>query len=171
MTETLKQITLKQIIERQEEIKVRTAELDAMIKSFEEQEEAKANFPRKGDIYYYIDEDGDIMFEEYDGSVFDIDVFANGNGYPTEEKAEFEREFRKVKYEMEKCGGVFSDKLNRDEWFMLKRGEGAVVIDVTVTRWTVPNMWFPDHKSAHKAIETIGDERLLKYWFNEGVQE
>lgn len=152
-----------------EQIKQKQAELDALIRAFEEQEESP-EFPNRGDTYYYITEEGYIEWECCNCDSFDEDVFANGNGFPTKEKAEFEREFRKVKYEMERCGGVFSDKINRDELYYLKRGE-VVYIESTSLVYYVPSMWFPDYASALKALETIGDERLLEYWFRVEVQE
>ncbi|MBR5216227.1 MAG: hypothetical protein IKV80_08415 [Bacteroidales bacterium] len=146
-----------------EELKQKYTELGAMIRSFEEREEAE--FPKNGDTYYYIVADGIIVPSTFETTDYDINIVESGNAFRTKEEAEFEREFRKVKREMERCGGVWKTKRGKETAYGLKLLNGELHIEDWRTDDTLPVFWFSTEEAAQKAIDTIGEERLLKYWF------
>jgi hypothetical protein len=160
-------VTLRQVIERMNELKEKQTELEAMVKSFEEQE---TEFPKNGDVVYVINALGEV-FEAFYKCETDKGSFSIGNIFRTKEEAKFAVEQFKVIAEMKRCGGVFIDKHNRDEYFFLTRLRKDVYIGGTKLICETPSMFFNDYDSALKALNTIGEERLLKYWFCVEVEE
>lgn len=167
MTVTLEQIIIAQedIKVMQKEIKLRQDDLEAMIKAYEEQEETE--FPKDGDTYYFINPNGSIQPETYELE-YDREAYLIGNCFRTKEEAEFAVECLKVLAELKRCGGKIEYKRYTLEGkdFFISYLDGEILvhsIDSFLGDW---KMWFPTKEAAQKAIDTIGEERLLKYWFN-----
>lgn len=150
-----------------EAIKQKQSELEAMIKAYEEQQE-EAEFPKKGECYYCITSGG-IKLYRCNDSWYDHYHIARGLFGKTKKEAEFKEECLKVFAELERCGGVFRTKMNNGCEFYLRLETYQPELNVGVKRWSnrgfAPNMWFPTEETAQKALDTIGEERLLKYWF------
>ncbi len=152
-----------------EKIKQKLTELEAMIKAYEEQ--AEAEFPKAGDTYYAINSNGLIHPEIYE-LAYDEEAYSIGNCFRTQEEAEFAAEQLKVIAEMKRCGGVWKTKRDNGTVFKIHiiythpaRKEYSVTYSSCMTLYTTPEMYFPTKEAVQKAIDTIGEERLLKYWF------
>lgn len=169
MAVTLEQIILAQedIKVMQEETKLRQDALEAMIKAYEEQQE-EAEFPKDGDTYYFIDEDGLIDSKKYSEiHAFDQRKFSIGNCFRTKEEAKFAVEQFKVIAEMRGCGGVFNRARNDSICYVIRFEHISLTLSVVnrIGSSEAPIFMFPTEEAARKAIDTIGKERLLKYWF------
>jgi hypothetical protein len=147
-----------------DELRKKYEELGKMIKSFEEQQK-EAEFPKEGDTYYLINSNGSIHLETYE-LAYDEEVYSIGNCFRTKEEAEFAVEQRKVIAEMKRCDGVWKVKRDSEGEYCLRFSYARTIVkDVSFSYAEYPEMWFPTEEAAQKAIDTIGEERLLKYWF------
>lgn len=169
-------ITIEQIRDKYkaiaEEFKVRQAELEAMIEEYKKQQETV--FPKDGDIYYLIEETGDINSTEFKStSRYNEKMLSVGNCFRTKEEAEFAVEQLKVIAEMKRCGGVWKNKHSGPtEYYLSQPDEDLpICIEDSCFNDITPDMWFPTEEQALKALNTIGEERLLKYWFCVEVKE
>jgi hypothetical protein len=144
-----------------DELRKKYEELGKMIKSFEEQQK-EAEFPKDGDTYYLINSNGSIHLETYELK-YDREAYLIGNCFRTQEEAEFAVEQLKVIAEMKRCGGVWGtpQKSNTAIWL---DGFGRIKIS-DYYHQERPTIYFSSKTHAQKAINTIGEERLLKYWF------
>lgn len=149
-----------------DELRKKYEELGEMIKSFEEQLK-EAEFPKKGDTYYRIDGYGKIRQDRFIDGITNTHHIPIGNCFRTKEEAEFAVEQRKVIAEMKRCGGVWKTKTAEANEYCLYGAMLNTVVGIAVsnTEDCLPNIWFPTKEAAQKAIDTIGEERLLKYWF------
>ena len=135
--------------------------------------------PKKDEKYYIICGDGSIDYADYDGDAADIRLrlMAIGNCFQTEEQAEFMVEKLKVIHELEKF--VFENNTEEIDWsdvnqekFYLGMNFKNKSIDIFFTYcWIyLPfNVVFTSEEIARRAIESIGAERIKKYYF--GVEE
>lgn len=133
--------------------------------------------PKKDEEYYIIIGDGSIDYNNYDGDYDDKLFMAIGNCFQTEEQAEFMAEKLRVIHELEK----FAYENNEEEidWNDTNQEKLYLVmnymdkcIDVFYTYawiYSPSNIYFTSKKIAKEAIETIGEERIKKYYF--GVNE
>ncbi len=154
-----------------EQIKQKQTELETMIKAYEEQ--AEAEFPKLNESYYFINPDGSIQVETYEME-YDEEAYLIGNCFRTQEEAKFAAEQLKVIAEMKRCGGVWKTKsAEAKEYYLYYAAMNNPVLDIKnwSSKDSLPYIWFPTEEAAQKAIDTIGEERLLKYWFCVEVEE
>ena len=133
--------------------------------------------PELDEKYYIISGDGSIDYNNYDGDGADRRIMNIGNCFQTEEQAEFMAEKLKVIHELEK----FAYENNEEEidWndtnqekLYLTMNYTDKCIDIFYTYgwiYSPSNIYFTSKKIAKEAIETIGAERIKKYYF--GVEE
>ena len=81
-------------------LKERIAELEGQVKE-------ERDFPRENDDYWYIDEVGDLLYENWDDYSSEKDMLSIGNIFKTEEQAEFAVEKMKVEAELRKYSRPF----------------------------------------------------------------
>lgn len=127
--------------------------------------------PEDGDIYYFIDSYGDIYYCTWGSYVTnsefgpDSSKYALGNCFKTKEEAEFALERRKVITELERFAKENNNpKLVPYQGYHLVCACGEVKAAAFAGAIT-----FTDICIAEKAIETIGKDRLKKYYF--GIEE
>lgn len=126
-----------------------------------------------GDTYYYIDEYGDISDSRIGNDSFEGAKFSIGNGFLTEEDAEFARERLKVIAELKNYAKEFSD----DEWrngnkakYLFYRSFPDNRIYITATYLAhYPCLYFESMEKAKQAFDAVGKDRIKKYYF--GVRE
>ena len=133
--------------------------------------------PKKEGTYYFIRPDGDSDWLCYQNDETDKKLILRGNCFQTKEQAEFMVEKLKVIHELEK----FACENNEEEidWNNEEQIKYTFVFnhklhEFAIDRWSVfhdnPfNVYFTSKDIVYKAIETIGEERLKKYFF--GVEE
>ena len=120
--------------------------------------------PLVDDVYYYITNDGIIVDTEYYGGTAEHDRYDLGNMYPTREAAEFEIERRKVLAEIQE----FTLELPRNEKelygiYYRKDKDEVSVFNVHFNNcYGIPVF---QREQAQACIDTIGKDRLKKYYF------
>lgn len=122
--------------------------------------------------YYLIRWNGDINFTTNSGSS-DSSAMAFGNCFQTEEQAQFVVEKLKVIHELK----TFAVENNEEEidWnnddqrkFFLYYSYSAnqVLVNYVISMKEIPlNVYFTSESIAEKSVEAIGEERLIKYYF------
>ena len=137
-------------------------------------EESKVWKPEKDGHYYYYNDTGHIYESCYDGDSTDKNRLEFGNCFKTKEEAEHRVEKLKVINELKK----FALENNEAEidWNNLSQKKYVIIYDpenqnVDVycywrTQYIPFNIHFTSEKIAQKAIETIGEDRIRRYYFD-----
>ena len=126
--------------------------------------------PSLGDLYYYINSNGDIKFSYY--NTRSIDKRCIGNFFKTDEEADHMVEKLKVIRELQDLSNI---KLNMSD-YVKNNGIYYIAYDFTQNR-IVPlfdnisrnipfNVYFSTKEDCEKAITKIGKERLERYYFD-----
>ena len=141
------------------------------------EEKKKMWEPKIKEDYYFISGTGHISCNPYDDDGIDKRFLSLGNCFQTEKQAEFMAEKLRVIHELEK----FAYENNEEEidWNNENQEKYAIVFnhltkDFTISLWRVShnnplNIYFSSEEIAKKAIETIGEDSIKKYYF--GVEE
>ena len=137
-------------------------------------EESKVWKPEKDGHYYYYNDTGHIYESCYDGDSTDKNRLEFGNCFKTKEEAEHMVEKLKVINELKK----FALENNEAEidWNNLSQKKYVIIYDPENqnldvycywrTQYIPFNIHFTSEKIAQKAIETIGVDRIKKYYFD-----
>ena len=133
--------------------------------------------PSIRDKYYYISSCNEILYSNYTNEDFDHTKISIGNCFQTEEQAEFMAEKLKVIHELEKF--AFENNEKEIDWNNEDQEKYIITFnhitqDCGIILWRVSrsnpfNVYFTSEELAKKAIETIGEDRIKKYYF--GVEE
>ena len=142
-------------------------------------EEKKWWKPEKRTQYYVIHGDGDVERICYTNNPSDNRAIFMGNCFKTEEEAKFMVEKLKVIHELEKFAYenndeeavmVFTHLLKAKYFFRMEIKSKKIQVVSSPTQEYLPfNIYFDSEEIAKKAIETIGEDRIKKYYF--GVKE
>lgn len=152
----------------QEEIlKIKNEMIDEFDKRVEALKEEEQEFPQDGDEYWYIDDEGDILNEKWDGLDFEEYRLEIGNIYKTEDEAEFAIEKLKVEAELRK----FSRKFiwGGENWILSMGTNKDIFLVYEDDEMNQGAVYFEDEYKAVEVIETVGKERIKKYIF--GVED
>lgn len=130
------------------------------------------------DLYYIINDGIDYCF--YNDDDTDKFLMAIGNCFQTEEQAKFMIEKLKVIHELEKF--AYENNSEEIDWSDVNqakyhlvgvfgdKGNNYIKICSTFMLKELPfNIYFISEEIAKKAIETIGEDRIKKYYF--GIKE
>ena len=142
-------------------LKQRVAELEQQAK--QEQE-----FPQYGDTYWCINAYGGVSKETWDGYDIEKDMLEIGNGFRTEQEAEFAFEKLKVEAELRK----FSRPFKEDEYnyfIQIHPSHNNIVVESDDFYQTQGTIYFESTTIANEAIDAIGENRIKKYIF--GVED
>lgn len=151
---------------------------DALAEDWEVVEETKSKVkvwkPNKNEKYCYIGGDGDIYHTVNVNLTTDDCVFSIGNYFKTDEEAEHMVEKLKVIKELQD----FAIE-NRDEeidWYDKEQDKWAICYDIEDKEIayesgkkikSVPfNVYFATEQDCERAIKTIGEDRIKKYYFD-----
>src|SRR5574344_1758580 len=151
-------------MDKLEELKKKYKELGEEIERLKEEQ---AHKPKYGEEYWFIRYDNEVISNIWYADDIDEARYELGNVFSTREEAEFRKEQLKVEAELRR----FSRPLVVDKGnFMLRydhyRNE-ILIEDFGFIQFS--NIYFPSKKIAQKAIDTVGEERIKKYYF--GVNE
>ena len=133
--------------------------------------------PELDEKYYMIHGDGSIDYNNYDFDYDDKILMAIGNCFQTEEQAAFMAEKLKVIHELEKFAYENNEKeidwndTNQEKFYLVMNYKNKYIDVIYTYVWiySPSNIYFTSRKIAKEAIETIGEERIKKYYF--GVKE
>lgn len=122
----------------------------------------------KGDTFYVIDSDGDVMKGTWVGNRFENNCRKReiGNIFLTKEEALFEAERRKVEAEMLQLGGRRKMKRDEDNYYISydeKTGNFAYLMSIWVNVQGL--IFFDTYVDVDKAVKAIGEDRIKKYIF------
>ena len=125
-----------------EELENKMKELASELEQLKAEKENEAWKPKDGEWYWFISQSGgqkETLW--YDDEVGEI-RYKLGNVFKTKEEAEFRAEQLKVEAELRRFSIPFKE---------------------------CGNVYFPSKEIAQKAIDTVGEERIKKYYF--GVED
>lgn len=128
------------------------------------QKPVEREWPQEGDDYYFLACDDYIGEESWYGDELDCFLYDVGNCFHTEEEAEWYREHLKVCAELRRMadGKVKNGELCVPAYDSLN---DHVFVSYMHDGYSETPYIFASDESAQKAIDTIGEERLKKYWF------
>ena len=138
-------------------LKERIAELEELAK--EEQE-----FPRDGDVYWYINPLGFTFHDEWSGFISEGHKIEIGNVFKTKEQADFAVEKLKVEAELRKFSRPFEEGEN-NYYIFFETYNKFIAIDSILYRKTQGAFYFESKEKAKQAISTVGADRIKKYIF------
>ena len=148
----------------QEELKA----LKDRIVELEELAKDEREFPQYGDTYWCITAYGGVSKEIWDGYDIEKDMLEIGNGFRTEQEAEFALEKLKVEAELRKLSRPFEyGKFNYCLLFDIDGNNFRT--DVTSYCPSQGAIYFESEEKAQEAVSTVGEERVKKYIF--GVED
>lgn len=148
-------------LEKIEELKNQIKEMQDRLNKIENEAESEnEDIPKIGDVYYYIDDTGNINSSIYQMTIEDEDRIKIGNYFKTKEEAEFESERLKVIAEMKKYARKFvKGEINYCVYYDYN-GKSAV------DYWTdvKSGLLYFDKENIKRCRETVGDDRIKKYY-------
>ena len=143
----------------QEELKA----LKERIAELEEQVEQEKEFPQYGNTYWCINAYGGVSKEIWDGYDIEKDMLEIGNGFRTEQEAEFAVEKLKVEAELRKFSRPFY--WGGENWILSMGTNKDVFLVYEDDEMNQGAVYFEDEYKALEAIEAVGKERIKKYIF------
>ncbi len=155
--------TRKYIDEKVEEFKRN------LIKEIECKQEQEDKFPKIGDDYWFLADDGVVERDCWENCINDNYRLEIGNISPTEEEMEFKRERLKVIAELEKYAekdrkwdGVW-DGVNEHYYFVWDYDVNKIAYCFnTVLKGT--DIYFESAEKAREAVRVVGEDRVKKYY-------
>lgn len=119
----------------------------------------------KGDIYYFIETNGEVYSCNWLADVNDLCRIEFGNVFLTKEEAEFELERRKCEAIMLKYGRR-TFKYGKHNYFIVIFDKRMIIESAfNLSIYYQGTIYFDTEKLTQKAIDEIGKERLKKYVF------
>ena len=125
--------------------------------------------PSLGDLYYYINSNGDIKFSYY--NTRSIKKRRIGNFFETDEEADHMVEKLKVIKELQELSNIkfnMSDLKNNKIYYIAYDSTQNRIVPLfnNVFRNTPFNVYFSTKEDCQKAIAVIGEDRIKKYYFD-----
>ena len=161
----------QEILEEIAELKDRLNKLEKMYDSLE--------LPNKrwrgenGDVYYFIGAGGKVCLDRDNEVTEDGMRYALGNYFKTKGEAEFEAERLKVIAELKEWATpisefTWSDDTRKYALVVVNMGESSCLEVGFYYTNQVSDLYFESKEVAKRAIESIGEERIIKYYFRRG---
>ena len=137
-------------------------------------EESKVWKPKEREPYYYVDSDGKVLGDCNSNHRVDEDRICLGNCFKTRKEASHMIEKLKVIKELKDF--ALENNAEEIDWKNLKQVKWAIsysrmyknleLNDWRNTQFSSSNIYFTSREIAQKAIETIGMDRIKKYYFD-----
>lgn len=142
-------------------------ELGEEIERLKTEKENKVWKPKYGDSFWVVSHTGGVVKARWINGNLEDDMYVIGNVFKTKEEAEFRVEQLKVEAELRRFSRPF---VVNERNFMLKYNydTNKILIDFVVCTLST-NIHFASAEIAQKAIDTVGAERIKKYYF--GVED
>lgn len=166
-----KGIMIRTLNDESDEVYENLSTEELLSENWEIYEESKWK-PSLGDLYYYINSNGDIKFSYY--NTRSIDNRCIGNFFKTDEEADHMVEKLKVIRELQDFALENNDK--NVDWRDKCTGKYFITYDfydeeISIASYTFRNflpfnIFFTSKEIAQKAITKIGKERLERYYFD-----
>lgn len=135
--------------------------------------------PKKGDKYYYINDAGFIFNYDCREDISDEARLNIGNCFKTEEEAKHMVEKLKVIHELQKFAYEnnekeidWNNKTQYKYYLVYATEDEEFYVDYAVyCKRELLNIYFTSSDIARKAIKTIGENRIKKYYFDIDIEE
>lgn len=124
---------------------------------------------QNGDTYYAIDYGNMNVFSlVFNNDEYDLNCMALGNCFLTKEEAEYELERVKIENEMLRLGGRREFKKGEDNYYIFC--DFSSQYDVRIYKekdgsYGKGMIYFDSIKDCRNAIDSIGEDRIKKYYF------
>lgn len=134
-------------------------------------EETNKNWqPKQSEIYYSILANGSIDYTTYDSNNrIDKQRLSSGNYFKTGEEAEHMLQKIRIIIQLRKLSNIsFNDNCKQEKFVIFYNTENQQ-IKITQHKFIreIPfNIYFKNKGDCQKAIETIGEDNLKKYYFD-----
>ena len=150
-------------MDKLEELETKIKELSEEIERLKAEKENESWKPKNGDKYWLRSHTGYVVQVRWMGDEAEDDIYAIGNVFRTKEEAEFRAEQLKVEAELRR----FARPFDRDEenWVINYDVDDNAIIIFRYHTVQCCNIHFPSKEIAQKAIDTVGEERIKKYYF------
>ena len=120
--------------------------------------------PKNKENYYYIVSDGTVKCTIHlSDSIVDKSRLLIGNCFKTQEEAEFAIERLKVLHELRQFAGT--KNADNVSYSLIFSTKNKIVDDVKQNDCITSAIWFDTIEDAKTAIETVGEDRIKKYYF------
>lgn len=143
-------------------------ELANLNKEEQEKKEIKKRWrPNLGEIYFRINWD-DIVSLTWENDTYDNKYYNVRDIYKTREEAEFELERRKIMAELQNYADEHNGEIAHPSyafWLVLDEDDMSITVENDSFLPPVGTVLFSNGDIAYDAIETIGEDRILKYMF------
>ena len=134
--------------------------------------------PSFGDNYWFITSQGTVFDDTWDNNNIDDRRYAIGNVYCSEEEANFELEKKLITQELkdfalEHNDGKIDWENDKDKYCLYSELTNALCELYVGIAWQGKygaTIYFTSHEITQQAIDVIGKERLIKYYFGEWEQ-
>lgn len=131
--------------------------------------ESKVWKPELNKVYYYIHDSGNLSDTIATAGDWTSNRYAIGNCFKTREEAEFALERQKVMVELERYALKHNDPTKEPTWELGYNRKEKAIHSIEYIDNFVSHIRFTSGNLVDEAIETIGEDRLIKYYF--GIQE
>lgn len=124
--------------------------------------------PNLCENYFHIVSFDNITSLEWENDVFDNKYYNTRNVFKTIEEAEFEVERRKIMAELQNYADEHNGEIAHPSyafWLALDEDDMSITVENDSFLPPVGTVLFSNGDIAYDAIETIGEDRILKYMF------
>lgn len=143
-------------------------ELANLNKEEQEKKEIKKRWrPNLGEIYFRINWD-DIVSLTWENDTYDNKYYNVRDIYKTREEAEFELERRKIMIELQNYADEHNGEIAHPSyafWLALDEDDMSITVENDSFLPPVGTVLFSNGDIVYDAIETIGEDRIIKYMF------
>ena len=150
-------------MDKLEELENKIKELSDEIEKLKAEKENEPWKPKCGDNYWAISHTGYVVRVRWMDDDVEDDMYAIGNVFRTNEEAEFRAEQLKVEAELRRFARPF-DEDERNWAIIFDVDEKKIIIDNECSYQSC-NIHFASEEIAKKAIDTVGEDRIKKYYF------
>ena len=128
----------------------------------------QSQWPQKGDIYYWLNCDGAVYDDVWTDESSDINCRAIGNCFKTWDEAALRSGQLQVIHELEQLADDDQPwNSSACHWYLAYSyiGNSEEIEAISSERIRSNRFYFKSRESAQAAIDKIGKERLMKYYF------
>lgn len=122
-----------------------------------------------GDIYYFIDLEGNVIESTWENDEIDWNRRNQGNVYLTKQEAVFEKTRREVYTQIKRFSYEFSDvewkETDLPKYTPVYDCDDDKIINDFVYVYKCGHLYFKSEEAIKKAIEHVGEENFVKYYF------
>ena len=124
--------------------------------------------PNVGDKYYYISNTGSILYYMYDEDVTNKAIISIGNCFETKEEAQHMLQKIRIINQLQELSNIKFNENQKSKWcifYDFDKNELTCIYN-RYCKHSPFEVYFASKEDCQKAIETIGEENLKKYYFD-----